>query len=44
MMIPTNEIVDRNGVLRKEQVGYSYKGDEWLEKMNQALEEVRNGK
>jgi pentatricopeptide repeat protein len=43
-MIPMNEIVDRNGVLRKEQVGYSYKGDEWLDKMNQSLEEVRNGK
>jgi len=42
--IPMNAIVDRNGVLRKEQLGYNYKGDEWLKKMNQTIEEARSGK
>jgi len=43
-IIPTNWIVDRNGVVRKEQVGYGFKGDEWLRKVSLSLEEARNGK
>jgi thiol-disulfide isomerase/thioredoxin len=38
--VPQNWIVDRNGVLRT-QVGYAYKGDEWLKDVMRTIEEVR---
>jgi thiol-disulfide isomerase/thioredoxin/tetratricopeptide (TPR) repeat protein len=44
MAIPRNWVVDANGVLRREQLGFGNKDEEWLKNATQALEEVRNGK
>jgi thiol-disulfide isomerase/thioredoxin len=41
VVIPRNWIVDRNGMLRMEQIGYGYKGDEWLKNVSKAIEEAR---
>lgn len=44
MALPKNWIVDGNGTMRREQLGFAYKEEQWLKNATQTLEEVRNGK
>jgi hypothetical protein len=44
MALPKNWIVDGNGTLRREQLGFAYKEEQWLKNATQTLEEMRAGK
>lgn len=41
--IPLNWIVDANGVVRLERVGFGGDGAKWVEEMAEAIEEARSG-
>jgi thiol-disulfide isomerase/thioredoxin len=41
LAVPQNWIVDRNGVLRMESLGFGYNGDEWLKNVMRTIEELR---
>jgi thiol-disulfide isomerase/thioredoxin/tetratricopeptide (TPR) repeat protein len=43
MAIPRNWIVDANGVLRREQLGFGSKNSDWLQSATKVMNEVRAG-
>ncbi len=43
LAIPLNWIVDRNGVVRFESLGFGGEGDRWIEQALEAIEKVRAG-
>jgi len=41
-VIPRNWVVDRNGMLLKEQVGYGFNGAQWLDEATRTIEKIRS--